>query len=265
MKSPLYLAIPLGGALLLGLGYSLAGETVVRSLLTTENIIAFGAATLGSLLAARAFGKGDYLRTAWALMGLCYALLLIDTSMFGASNSAVQREVSTFEALTSGALTLTANLVTIISLVLVARAWRVAGLDLQVSRGAFIGSMAFALVVSCAIVGRGVLADVTALAGGKLDAIQALASSLGDVATTVLLIPLLLTALSLRGGSLAWPWALLTASTALWLGVDAMALVTDALGVAPATLMPIEESCRFGACLFQLTAGLAQRDAVRAI
>ena len=41
MKSPLYLAIPLGGALLLGLGYSLAGEIVVRSLLTTENIIAF--------------------------------------------------------------------------------------------------------------------------------------------------------------------------------------------------------------------------------
>lgn len=258
----LYLVLPLLGALGLGLLYAAQGPSISHAVLTGVSVSAFAAAALGSVLAATAFGKGDYLRGAWALMALCYGLLLLDTAIFGAANGAVQRETSTFEAVTSGSLTLIANVATVAALAWVARAWRVAGLDLQVSRGAFIGAVVAAVVVSLALVSRGLLNDVTELLGGKLDALQGVASSLGDVAATALLVPMLLTALSLRGGSLAWPWGLLTASTVLWLGVDAVDLISSATGAQASSMLPLEEACRFGACLLQLTAGLAQRDAV---
>ncbi len=255
-----YLVLPLLGALGLGLFY--AAQGISQSVLTFVSAGAFAAAAIGSVLAATAFSKGDYLRGAWALMALCYGLLLLDTALFGAANAAHQRETSTFEALTSGSLTIIANLATVLALAWVARAWRVAGLDLQVSRGAFIFSVLGAVVVSLALVGPGFMNDFAELWAGKLDALQGLASALGDVVATALLVPMLLTALSLRGGSLAWPWGLLTASTVLWLGVDAVEVLSSAAGVQPSAMLPVEEACRFGACLLQLTAGLAQRDAV---
>lgn len=258
----LYLVFPLGAAALVALGYALLGDRVTLPLLTLENLMAFAAASLGSAVVVRRLGRGDYLRTAWALMGACYALLFVDALLFGASTVARPRVLSDTGVLVSGALTVGANLATVVGLLWVGRAWRVAGLQLGVSRGVLWGSVLTVLALSLAVLGEPLLQHVRALGAGHFDALPGLGSALGDVVAASLLVPLLLTAISLRGGALAWPWGLLTAGIVAWLGFDGIELLGTALGASPATMLPVEEGLRVAACLLQLTAGLAQRDAL---
>ncbi|MFZ5441445.1 MAG: hypothetical protein ACOZQL_15670 [Myxococcota bacterium] len=261
----LHLALPSLGAVLLALLYLQLGASVSAAMLTVENLAAFALATVGCGLAALAFGRRDYLRTAWGLMGLCYGLLFVDTLLFGAAASSVPRELTSAQAALSGTLTTFANVSTVLGLVLVARAWHVAGLDLQVSRTVFWGSIVAVVVLALSVLGPLMLASVQELLEGKVDSLYLLASAVGDTVATAVLVPLLLTALSLRGGSLAWPWGLLTIGTVLWLGVDAIGVLTNLAGTDPVKMLPLEEAFRVGACLFQVSAGLAQRKAVKSI
>src|SRR5207244_3662885 len=85
------------------------------------------------------------------------------------------------------------------------------------------------------------------------------ASTVGDIVSFSLIAPMLLTALALRGGALAWPWALLTASLVSWLGVDAVVFFGPAIHLSDAQAKLTLEVFRGLACTFAMSAGFAQR------
>ena len=264
MKRPwLYLVFPLVGAASIGALFAALGAEVPRAVLTAENVVVFAASAWGTQLAARSFGPRDYLRPVWSLLALCLALLGLDALLFGAASASLPRSTSASGALVSGALTIGANLASVVALIWVGRAWRVAGLDLQVSSRARWAALATVLVLAVAVLGRGIVEGTLAVAGGDLEALTLVASALGDLASAALPVPILLTAFSLRGGSLMWPWGLLSLGTILWLGFDASEVLAGALGASPQSMLPLDEALRAGACFFQLAAGLAQRAVVK--
>jgi hypothetical protein len=225
--------------------------------------VVFGLACGASVAAARAFSAGDYLRRAWVLMSACYGLLLLDVVLFGVATPVHVRDIGETGAVVSGVLTLIANLVTVASLIIVARAWRVAGLTLQVSKRNFVVAEGLIVIFALVLLGPTALRQFADATHGKADELHQLASTLGDVVSIAVLGPLLLTALSLRGGSLAWPWGLLTMSTVCWLGVDGVEALGSQLQLSGPALVVIAESVRAVASLLQAAAALAQRSAVR--
>jgi hypothetical protein len=263
LRSPVLLGVPVIGAVAavvvcLGWNASLPGWQ-----LRLDDGLMFSAAAIGSFAAAFAFGAGDYLRRAWVLMGACYVLLFVDALVFGVSSGLHTREVSPTGAVVSGLITLVANVVTVVSLLIVARAWKVAGLELSVSRAGFWVLEGALAVMTLGLLGPTLWHQASAAFGGDLDQLHPIASTLGDVISVLVLGPMVLTALSLKGGSLAWTWGLLTASTFFWLGVDASDTVGDWLHLSPVAALAVNEGLRALASLLQLSAGLAQRAVVQ--
>ena len=224
-------------------------------------IRAIGAA--GCFIAAAQFDRADYLRRAWTFYGLGFVFLLINAVVFGAASRTGAQEAGTTTALLRGLLVITANTFTVIGTVMVARAWQKAGLSLTVSSAARTGVFIGSLVLGLGVVGSSLLRDLGALFDGRLDAIARVASDLGDIVTLAVLGPILLTALALRGGSLAWPWSLIVLGTLGWLFVDATVMMGGLLNVQRENLRPLEETFRILACTSFLSAGLLQMLAVR--
>jgi hypothetical protein len=115
-----------------------------------------------------------------------------------------------------------------------------------------------ALVVAWTASGPGLVTAIGKLAeGNHPSSLVSIASRGGDIFSFVLIAPLLLTTVVLRQGLLVWPWALLSASGLCWLCADFsnaafLHLGNDQVG-------PLYDVFRFPACLFVLTAGIAQR------
>jgi uncharacterized membrane protein len=263
MRAPVLLGGPVVGAVLVALVCLGWGDALPGWQLRLDDGLIFALATAGSFGAALAFGPGDYLRRAWVLMGACYALLLVDTLAFGVASGLHTREVSASGAVVSGVITLVANVVTVVSLIIVSRAWKVAGLELSVSRTGFWALEGTLVVVTLALLGPTLWHQASGAFGGRPDELHSLASTLGDVVSLLVLGPLFLTALSLRGGSLSWTWGLLTASTLCWLGVDGAEAVGEWLHLSPVVLLACSEGLRAFGSLLQLSAGLAQRAAIQ--
>lgn len=226
-------------------------------------LIARAAAALGCFVAAAQFDRADYLRRAWTFYALGFVFLFANALIFGTASVTEDREVPVFYKVAGGGLVVIANVLTVLATLMVARAWRKAGLTLTVSTRAQVlvtlGSIAAGLLV----VGGTTYNDFQLLLGGNLDAITYLASDLGDLITLALLGPILLTALALRGGSLAWPWSLIVLGTFGWLCLDATVTIAGLLDLAAASARPLEEAFRILACASFLSAGLLQRLAVR--
>lgn len=259
MKSRWMLALaPLAAAL--GVAIVVGGAEGLRErVVLAANLVGLLLATVGCAVAAASFDRGDYLWNAWALNALSNGVLLADTLLFGVSSHAAPRVLSSGQALVSGGLSAVANLTALLTVILVGRAWRVAGLDLQVSNRARNLAFAASAVLALAIAAPAAWGDLRELLGGHPDALSGLISDIGDIATLAVLAPVLLTALALRGGTLAWPWGLLAVSTLGWLGFDAI----SALGFAGSHAQVAEESFRMLACVANLSAGLLQWLAVR--
>lgn len=228
-----------------------------------ENLAVLVAATAGCAVAAGSFDRGDYLWKAWALNTVSNGALVLDTAIFGSTSHFAVRDISHQAAWASAALSTVANVSAVVMVVLVGRAWKVAGLDLQVSPAkrwaAFAASAAVALLIS----GPGAAADLHAALAGKGDAISGLISDAGDIATLAVLAPVMLTALALRGGTLSWPWALLAVSTLGWLLYDGVGTVAPLLHAEGPQLRPLEEAFRALACVATLSSGMLQRLAVK--
>jgi hypothetical protein len=111
--------------------------------------------------------------------------------------------------------------------------------------------------------GPGVVSNAKRVADGDLVALASSASALGDMVSLCLIAPLLLTALSLRGGLIGWTWTLLTASYVAWLLYDALLVVGPWLGLGPRGVRTGSELFRALGCTFGFTAGLAQRAVVQ--
>jgi hypothetical protein len=220
---------------------------------SAEVAVAEAAATLGCFIAATSFEWRDHLARAWALQGVMYTLLMVRCLglAFGVLTG------SPDAILADGILTSLANIGGIFSTWMLARTGHVAGIDFAISPILRRIAWAIALVVALAASGPGLVTAAGNLARGNPGALVSVASRTGDIFSFVLIAPLLLTTLALRQGLLVWPWALLTASGLCWLGADFanaafLHLPNDQVG-------PLFDIFRFPACLFVMTAGIAQR------
>ncbi len=214
----------------------------------------------GLFLAASRYRRGEYMGVAWALCGLCYFLLLLKDLLFGRvfhfaglppDTATTMRAVFVAAANVSGAT----------GSIMLARVWRVAGIALPGTRASQTGAFVVSFVVAVAIIGWGLWRELHSVVHGEREAITVVASNLGDVVSFIVIAPLMLTAIAMRGGTLAWPWALITASNVAWLLYDMSWMFERQLGEE--TLRSIEEFWRAVACALALATGMAQRWAIR--
>ncbi|MET0593797.1 MAG: hypothetical protein ABW133_13930 [Polyangiaceae bacterium] len=225
---------------------------------SAEVAIAEAAATAGCFVAATGFEWRDHLARAWALQGTMYTFLLLRCLglAFGLLTG------SPAASLADGILVTIANIGGIFSTWMLARTGMIAGIDIVISPIYRRAAWVVALVVALAATGPGLLTAIGRLAGGNPAALVSVSSRTGDIFSFVLIAPLLITTLALRQGLLVWPWALLTASGVCWLSADFAN--ASFLHLPAGTVGPLFDIFRFPACLFVLTAGIAQRWVVDA-
>ncbi len=183
-------------------------------------------------------------------------LLLRDLTLIPAVAGALTpRQTEVFR----GLLVVAANASQVWGTWLLARAWKVAALTLPASPSSQRLLTAAVVVVVVGVTGPGMLHNVARIQGGELAALAGLASGAGDAVALMLIAPLLLTALALRGGLFGWPFALLTASYLAWLLYDAALALGPAAGLDVAGARSLSELFRALGCLLGFSAGLAQR------
>ena len=218
-------------------------------------------AVAGCLIAATRFRPREYLAVAWYLIGLNYVLLFAKDLTFGRALHlpAIDPELAaTLRAL----FVILANLAASAGAIMLARVWYVAGIALPGSRPLQYVAMLSGGAVAVGLVGWGTLHDLHNLAHDR-EAVIALASNLGDVVSLGAIAPILLTAIAMRGGALAWPWALVTLSNVCWLLYDMSWSFERQWAFGEPMLRIIAELWRAAACALALAAGLAQRWAIR--
>lgn len=220
-------------------------------------------AVAGALVGAAPFERGGHLRRAWLYLGGCYLLLIINNLVLGFGSHDGHVQFSRTVAIARGITVTLANISSCYGLWLFARAQSVAGLHFQEDRRRRWALQVASAVIALAIAGPPLVADVRALAHGNAEMFLAVGSDVGDIIGFCLLGPVLLTALSLLGGLLGWPWALLALSQIGWLLYDATGVLGRLAGMPAADQRSLEEAFRVLACLYSMSAGLAQRWVLR--
>lgn len=249
------IAIPLVSATLLSIAIMVTGPERA-GLYRVELGIVEGLGFWGCLAAALIFEGGDYLRRAWLLEMSCYGLIFVGdltltTGIF--SNKP-------WTALANGVLTLAANAGAIGGTFLLARAARVAGIEMPGSNATRRGVQALALAVALLAAGPAAVISARQVIGGEQAGLMSFASCLGDIFCFALIAPLLMTTVAMRGGLLAWPWGFMTASGLAWLTFDAVQTLSPIVfGIPAENARPILEVARCLACTCAFSAGLAQR------
>jgi hypothetical protein len=237
------------------------GHAATVAIMRTENEAGKALCLAGTIAAALAFGRGDYLRSAWLFQAACQlGLLLADATLIPSPTGGIQ--VASLDAL-RGALVVSANVAGVVGTAMLARAWSVAGFvgeGLQWRRALlFVAGLGIALLIE----GWPLVEDARRLLAGHPGALVGMASDLADVICFALVVPVLQTAVALRGGALLWPWALLTLSGFFWILYDVAfgaVLARNAAGAIPLEMGA--EGLRALATMFTAAAGLAQRRVV---
>jgi hypothetical protein len=260
VKFRLLVAVPFVAlaALLVALAVVPAAHHALVYRITVE--LAKTVALVGCAAAGLRFAPGDYLRTAWLLQAQCYLLILLNDIFFRAGLGVTSTQSW---APTAGAVVvLVANAGQLVGTVMIARAWRVAGIELAGSPTVRWLVAAGALAVALVAGGWLVVTSARDAAHGQSGALVDLFSSVADIVSFALIAPLVLTAIALRGGTLAWTWTLFTASLFGWLLFDATLSFGPRLLADAASIEKVSECFRLLACTFGMAAGLAQRFAV---
>jgi hypothetical protein len=213
-------------------------------------------ATLGALIALAQFSPGDYLRRAWALLALGSACL-VEADLF----SFLVGPVLTPDAAgaSRSVFVIFSNLFSPLAMLVFARALTAVGLDLvghpRIRALVTCGAAAVALLIA----GPTLVSSTRLLVAGDLSKISAFVSALGDTATIILVAPLVYNVMTLRGGTLSWPFVLLAMSTLSWVFYDGAVIIARSLGTADRVGIALEACARTWACLFLFGAGMAQR------
>ncbi len=252
----------IAGTLILGVGLTAlqmsGGEPLASTLTRLVTVNAKALAALGCFVAMFQFAPKDYQRRAWALLGLGAALLAeadMAAVLLGpaASPGAV--------AVTRGIIVAVANVATPLGMIMFARALEVAGLDLAGSRKSRLAFYVAAVVVALVFAGPSAVRDLRAVVGGDIERLHQVASDVGDIVALALVAPLIYNVVTLRGGTLLWPFVMLAASTVSWLCYDGVELVGLWVGQGP-TAVAFKQGCRLWALMFLFVAGLSQRWAL---
>jgi hypothetical protein len=250
------IAIPIVSATLLAIALALTSGHERAGLYRAELAIVEGLGFWGCLAAALIFEGGDYLRRAWLLEMSCFGLIFVGdltltTGMF--SNKP-------WTALANGVLTLTANAGAMGGTFMLARATRVAGIEMPGSDNARRGVQMLAMAVALVAAGPAAVISARQVIAGDQTGLMYFASCLGDIFCFSLIAPLLLTTVAMRGGLLAWPWGFMTASGLAWLIFDGVQTLSPiVLGISAEEARPVLEVARCLACTCAFSAGLAQR------
>lgn len=241
----------------------LAGSDAFSPFVRGQLLVLRVVAIAGSFAAVSAFERGDHLRRAW--LWLAWAMVVI-----------LGRDLLRLVAFTGegthpviSALGVIHNLTILIGIFELARAWKKADIALPGGRYGAPLVVLIAALLAFAVAGPGAYQHARTLIGGEWGELILLVSAIVDILCLCLLAPLLLTAVALRGGLFAWPWALVTASILSWLLYDATASpwFFDFYGLDPAvilpTVIPLNEVFRGLGLTYHGAAGWAQRFAVR--
>jgi hypothetical protein len=250
------LYICLAATLLVVVGYAVIGDPALRKSVVSAAVLnAKGFAVIGSLMGMLRFDRGDYLRKAWAA-SLVYCLTLVEADIWvlligpriGPDATGIGR----------GIIIVACNVFTVLSVWWFARAAAVSGLFMVSSRAERLLSMVPAAAVAFLIAGKPAWDDTMSLLAGDMGAIARVVSSVGDIASFILIAPLVTTVLKLRGSPLRWPFVYIAASIFCYLAFDLGDLVLRNTAAPPNLLTNIQDACRILACLFIFAAGVAQ-------
>lgn len=225
-------------------------------------------AVLGTAAAALSFARGDYLRRVWGLLTVGAGLSLVSTALRSYWMHAVPDVPFTDSPLLPvrmGVVVL-ANVSTTFALVLLARTYRQSGLQPPPSPRATL-LWAVSAVAALAVGGPALVAAVGHLGqdfATTCTAVIALASTLADMMTILLVAPILRVAYMLRGGRLAWVWWAMGMSGAVWLFYDAREWLAPLLPGNPAEAVELLRTLRTSGLAMLGLAGWLQRSALTA-
>ncbi len=225
---------------------------------TAQRILTRILAVWGCFAAVSVFEPGDRLRRAWLCLGSGTILILTRDilRLFPAFASTAGPGA---QATLTG-LGIASNLALLAGILMLARAWRLVAIELPGGRPGVATIALATAVVALLVAGPGALREAQAVAEGNWSSLIFLVSALVDIITLCLIMPLLLTAVALRGGSFSLPWGLLTASQISWILYDVAAGVGAGLGPVG---FPLHEVFRGLAENLLCAAGLAQYLVVR--
>jgi hypothetical protein len=213
-------------------------------------------ALMGSLIAASAFDRGDYLRRAWLVYGFCFVFLLLRDLLFRVW---LHDDSGGLSQYLEPVLVILANSCGVIGVWMLSRTSEVAGIALPGSSERQLLARALGLVLGLAIAGPSLYVEIGHALEGQVFSIVLIISGIGDVISLALIVPVMLTAVALRGGLLLWPWGLFTASALSWLLYDFTGLLRHLAQIEPTTATMWREIYRALACTFCLSTGIAQR------
>ena len=219
-------------------------------------------AAAGCFVAASRYRRREYMGMAWQVIGIDYFLLFVKDLLFGRVVHLPGIDPDTAESLRV-AFVIAANVGGSIGCIMLARVWHVAGIALPGSRRLQYAAIVVGIGLAIAIVGWGTWQDIGHLRQGDKEAWVAVASNLGDIVSFSAIAPILLTAIAMRGGALAWPWALVTLSNIGWLLYDMSWSFERQWALSEHNLRIIAEFWRGQGCIMAFAAGLAQRWAIR--
>jgi predicted permease len=242
--------VPLAGAAIAALGILLDDSTAGRYYRAVL-IVAALITAISAYVTTTRFAAGDKLFASWLCVGIGYILSTIRYSirLIGMLRGA---DLPVPRAALDGMLILQ-NLAIAVALLMFVLAWRSTGL------GQSPGWMAAAGIVVALVVGGYPL--MQGFQTRNADTVL-LISTLGDVVGIALIVPLVLSALSLRGGLLMYTWLYLALCETFWLLYDVWLAVRDHLGAGARAGVAIEQMIRVAAILFAFIASVAQRRAV---
>lgn len=232
----------------------------------SEVIIVKSLGFAGCLAAALQFRRGDYLKKAWVLLAInCFVLIPKDI-LFGSVRSHVKLLLFSPHVAEIGRAFIlpVANLPLIVGTFMLARAWQVAGLTLPGTNFWRRAVLLMAILVAVVVSGPPIYQDLLAALSGQWDGVSMLSSELGGSLSFIMIAPVLLTAVALRGGRLAWPWAFITGCNLCWLFCYATNALAPKLRTGSFDQQAVVELLRGLAFNLTFAAGIAQRAAVRA-
>jgi hypothetical protein len=216
-----------------------------------EYLAMMGLAVAGPVLAMLCFDRGDHLRRAWLGFAVSY-VGLFESSFFRIVLVEHTRWVRYAGYIVS-------NVAAPIGAFLFATAASVAGLELPGSKLTRRASYFASFGVAVAMAGPSFYQGIKHW--DFPDGLIPVISAAGDLITFAMLVPILMTALALRGGLVAWVWIFLTAAELSWLLYDLLVAViqTDARWTDF-----VDGGFRSAALVLTFTAGLAQYRISRA-
>lgn len=247
-------------AVFVAVALALEGDSL-GSFVLGQKILVRILGALGCYAALRAFERGDHLRRAWFfLLAGTLAILLRDVlRLFPPFDPA---STSAGAQVVLSGLGVLSNVGLLTGVWLLARAWKMAAIALPGGRSGALAVVVITAVLAIVVAGPAAVKNAQAVYQGDWSALVLFVSAIVDIVSLCLVAPLLLTAVSLRGGSFFWPWALITASQLSWLLYDGAAHYGPGM---LATDFPLPDVFRGMAENFLFAAGLAQLFVVKQV